>query len=151
MSSHATLFLIGIFLAVLPFLGLPRSLDSAFIAVAGAACFVIAFVVRSERARALRGALKAEGRAEVFVEARPKRARRTRPRSLSDVIEPRDVDHVTAPAVAEAWPNPTPDRVGLDAAQPPGPASVTVGADAPAIERADFPREHEPTTVEASV
>ncbi len=148
MSSHATLFLIGIFLFALPFLGFPRAWDGVLVVLAGTACMVTAFVVRREHSRALSS--EARTNAEAFVEARPKRSRRTPVRVLSDVREPHEARQVTAPGIAEVWPDTAPQGAGHGATTPEERVSIIAGVDAPDFERADLSDEHERATAEAA-
>jgi hypothetical protein len=51
MSLHATIFLLGIFLILLPYLGFPQTWDNVFIVLTGLSITVLSFFVRAEGMR----------------------------------------------------------------------------------------------------
>lgn len=141
MSPHATLFLIGFFLAALPFLGFPHAWDSILVSLAGVLCTAVAFLVRGERQRLGARSPSANASVEVFVEnTPPKKVRRTRVRVVADVTEPHETRAGRGGAIPETW---------RGTAHPEEQRAPRV--DSPPPERVNFSREREHTAADASV
>jgi hypothetical protein len=68
MSKHAYIFITGLLVAILPFLGFPRSWDNVFFAVSGVILMVIAVLLRREQHRLEIGKTKTSRASQVFVE-----------------------------------------------------------------------------------
>jgi hypothetical protein len=86
MSPHAILFLLGLFLAVLPFLGFPRSWDDVLVTLAGLGCIVLSLIMRRERRLPADGAGRAAVPPEASVESEPPESAR-RVQIAPDVVE----------------------------------------------------------------
>ncbi len=72
-TQNRILFVIGILVLLIPFLGFPSSYESFFTAAAGVAVIVLAFMyARNKRLREIQQPPKIETHTEVFVESRPR-------------------------------------------------------------------------------